>query len=237
MDSLKWVDQTYIQKHASEDPTTLRAMYYPNLTLYTGQAPKIKKEDKKPVLKATLLVLERFGRKAAISLGVYCLTFVPVIGRFVLPAASYYTFNKAVGPVPATVIFGSGFFLPKRYLVQFLQAYFSSRSLMRDLVSVRGLLLLRIVLRFCSSTRTSLASHSPGIKSANGSSIEKASFLASVLASTSSLRFHCWACSSTVSLKLQPRTSSPKSQIRLHHQPIWRLLWRVRSGGQISMNS
>jgi hypothetical protein len=52
----------------------------------------------------------------------------------VLPAASFYTFNKAVGLTPAAAVFGGGLFLPRKYLVIFLQSYFSSRSLMRELV-------------------------------------------------------------------------------------------------------
>ena len=79
--------------------------------------------------------LIRYGRRAGISLAIYALSHVPVVGRFVLPAASFYTFNKAVGPQPAVVIFGAGIFLPRRWLVTFLQSYFSSRSLMRELVS------------------------------------------------------------------------------------------------------
>jgi hypothetical protein len=54
----------------------------------------------------------------------------------VLPAASFWTFNKAVGPVPAVVIFGGGVLLPRRWLVMFLQTYFASRGLMRELVSI-----------------------------------------------------------------------------------------------------
>ncbi|KAI4153131.1 MAG: hypothetical protein L6R39_001654 [Caloplaca ligustica] len=83
---------------------------------------------------AAIAFLLRYGRRAAISLVIYMLTYLPVVGRFVLPAASFYTFNKAVGPVPAMIIFGSGIFLPRRYLVIFLQSYFSSRSLMRELL-------------------------------------------------------------------------------------------------------
>jgi hypothetical protein len=78
--------------------------------------------------------LIRFGRKAGISLAIYLLSFLPVIGRFVLPAASFYTFQHFVGTPPAVVIFGTSVFLPRRYLVTFLQTYFSSRSLMRELV-------------------------------------------------------------------------------------------------------
>lgn len=133
MDSLRWVDMTYVQKHKSEDPKTLRAMYYPNLVLYSTHGESA---QKKSPMDAALMFLARYGRRAGISLAIYFLSFLPVVGRFVLPAASFYTFNKAVGPVPAGIIFGSGLFVPKRYLVRFLQAYFSSRSLMRELVSL-----------------------------------------------------------------------------------------------------
>lgn len=131
MDSLQWVDQTYVAKHKSEDPNTLRAMYYPNLRMYSTHGDSSKK---KAPMDAVMIFLYRFGRRAAISLGIYLLSYLPIVGRFVLPAASFYTFNDAVGPVPATMIFGSGIFLPKRYLIIFLQSYFSSRSLMRELL-------------------------------------------------------------------------------------------------------
>ena len=132
MDSLQWVDQTYIQKHKSDDPKTLRAMYYPNLRMYSTHGDTSKHRAPKD---AVLAFLIRYGRRAGISLAVYLLSYLPVVGRFVLPAASFYTFNNAVGTAPATVIFGSGIFLPRRYLIIFLQSYFSSRSLMRELVS------------------------------------------------------------------------------------------------------
>jgi len=135
MESLRWVDQTYVQKHKSEDPHQLRAMYYPNMKQYpihgstsTDQVPT------KTPYEAGIATAQRYGRKAGISLAVFALSYVPYVGRFVLPAVSFYTFNKAVGLPPAVIIFGSGVFLPKRYLVQFLQSYFASRSLMRDLV-------------------------------------------------------------------------------------------------------
>ena len=134
MDSLQWVDQTYFQKHKSDDPSNLRAMYYPNLRMYSQHAETARKKDP---YKAMMAFLRRFGKKAALSLGIYLLSFLPVVGRFVLPAASFYTFNKEVGWQPAVLVFGSGLFVPKRYLVMFLQSYFSSRSLMRELVCLR----------------------------------------------------------------------------------------------------
>lgn len=68
-------------------------------------------------------------------LGVYLLSLLPLVGRFVMPAVSFYTFRENVGTTPAAVIFGTGLVLPKRYLVTFLHTYFASRSLMRELVS------------------------------------------------------------------------------------------------------
>lgn len=133
MDSLRWVDQTYIQKHKSEDPTTLRAMYYPNLNMYPTQAPKT--ESKTPLKQAMTIFAIKYGRKTAISLAVLALSYLPYVGRFVLPAASFYTFQKSVGPQPAVAIFAGSLLMPRAYMVSFLQSYFSSRTLMRELVS------------------------------------------------------------------------------------------------------
>lgn len=131
MDSLQWVDQTYYAKHKSEDPKRLRATYFAELRMYSAHGDTSKH---RAPMDAALAFLIRFGRRAGISLAIYALSYLPIVGRFVLPAASFYTFNKAVGPIPATIIFGSGIFLPRRYLIVFLQSYFSSRSLMRELV-------------------------------------------------------------------------------------------------------
>jgi hypothetical protein len=131
MESLDWVDRTYIAKHRSDDPSKLRAMYYPNLRLYSTHGDTGQK--KKPI-DAVIAFLIRFGRRAGISLVIYLLSFLPILGRFVLPAASFYTFKTAVGTQPAVVIFATSILLPRKYLVMFLQSYFSSRSLMRELV-------------------------------------------------------------------------------------------------------
>ncbi|KAI9052554.1 hypothetical protein LZ554_003897 [Drepanopeziza brunnea f. sp. 'monogermtubi'] len=88
----------------------------------------------KSTAEAVTMFLMRFGRKAGISLAVFTLSYIPYVGRLVLPAASFYTFNSVAGLGPAAVVFGTGIFLPKRYLVIFLQSYFSSRSLVRELL-------------------------------------------------------------------------------------------------------
>lgn len=132
MQSLNWVDTTYVQKHKSEDPNTLRAMYYPNLVMYsTKDAEGISK----PAPQSLMLFARRYGKKVAIIFGIYLLSLLPIVGRFVMPAASFYTFKKSVGTTPAAVIFGTGLLLPHRYLVTFMHSYYASRSLMRELVS------------------------------------------------------------------------------------------------------
>ncbi|KAF9870419.1 transmembrane protein [Colletotrichum karsti] len=123
--------QTYVQKHKHDDPDKLRDMYYPNLKQYKVSDGSTHSTS---TAEAISMFLYRFARKGAISLAVFALSYLPVVGRFVLPAASFYTFNKAVGLGPASVIFGTGIFLPKRYLIIFLQSYFASRSLMRELL-------------------------------------------------------------------------------------------------------
>jgi hypothetical protein len=131
MDSVKWVDSTYYAKHKGEDPSTLRETYYQNLRMYST---KDGSTHTRSTAEAVTMFLMRFGKKAGISLAVFALSYVPYVGRLVLPAASFYTFNKVAGLGPAAIVFGTGIFLPRRYLVIFLQSYFASRSLMRELV-------------------------------------------------------------------------------------------------------
>ncbi|KAJ5924212.1 hypothetical protein N7466_008399 [Penicillium verhagenii] len=131
MQSIHWVDTTYAQKHKSEDPNTLRAMYYPNLDLFPAKGGP---RQSRPKMEIFMKFANRYGKKIALGLGVYVLSMLPIIGRFVLPAASFYTFKTHVGTAPAVVIFGTGLVLPKTYIVQFLHTYFASRSLMRELL-------------------------------------------------------------------------------------------------------
>lgn len=133
MSSLRWVDHTYAAKHA-DDPARPRAMYYPALRQYRNGGGDSDSPPPAGRTEAVARFVSRFARKAAISLLVYVLSCVPYLGRAVLPLASYYTFKEAVGLAPASLIFSVGVFLPKRYLVIFLQSYFASRSLVRELL-------------------------------------------------------------------------------------------------------
>ncbi|KXJ89461.1 transmembrane protein UsgS [Microdochium bolleyi] len=131
MESLRWVDQTYVEKHKHENPDTLRDMFYPNLRQYKQKDGSTHSTS---TAESLSMLLYRYARRAGISLAVFALSYAPYVGRFVLPACSFYTFNKAVGLGPACAIFGTGVFLPRHVLVRFLQTYFASRSLMRELL-------------------------------------------------------------------------------------------------------
>ena len=106
-------------------------MYYPTLRQYNVKDGSTHSSS---TAEAASMFVYRFARKGAISLAIFAASYLPVVGRFVLPAASFWTFNKAVGLGPAAIIFGTGVVLPRRYLVIFLQSYFASRSLMRELL-------------------------------------------------------------------------------------------------------
>lgn len=131
MDSLRWVDYTYQQKHKNDDPSHLREPYYNNLRLYSARDGST---NTRSTAEAVTLFITRRAKKASISLAIFALSYVPYIGRLVLPAASFYTFNTSVGLGPSLIIFGTGVFLPRRYLVIFLQSYFTSRTLTRELL-------------------------------------------------------------------------------------------------------
>ncbi|KAJ5994198.1 hypothetical protein N7451_009922 [Penicillium sp. IBT 35674x] len=131
MQSIHWVDATYAQKHKSEDPNTLRDMYYPNLEMFPAQGGP---RQSRPKMEVFMIFANRYGKKIGLGLAVYFLSMVPIVGRFVMPAASFYTFKSHVGTAPAVVIFGAGLVLPKTYIIQFLHTYFASRSLMRELL-------------------------------------------------------------------------------------------------------
>ena len=107
-------------------------MYYANIHQYlvTDGSTHVRTTT----IEALTRFAYRYGRKAVVSLAVFACSYLPVVGRFVLPLTSFYTFRLAVGMGPASVIFAVGLVLPRRYLVVFLQAYFASRSLVRELL-------------------------------------------------------------------------------------------------------
>ncbi|KAJ5510531.1 hypothetical protein N7453_002634 [Penicillium expansum] len=97
MQSIQWVDTTYVQKHKSEDPHHLRSLYYPNLVQYSAKGGS---SVSRPIPQALKSFFNRYAKKIGMMLGIYLLSMVVVIGRFVMPAASFYTFRSHVGSTP-----------------------------------------------------------------------------------------------------------------------------------------
>ncbi|OAA54824.1 formamidase [Niveomyces insectorum RCEF 264] len=97
MQSLQWVDTTYAQKHAREGPVDPRQRYYENLCRYAhvSRSQKAQKTTTSPVPHVAWLdsglgrLLWRFARKGLLSLAVFALSYVPGVGRLVLPATYY----------------------------------------------------------------------------------------------------------------------------------------------------
>lgn len=246
MESLAWVDKTYQQKHKDDDPGSLREMYYPNLRMY---ATRDGSTHSKSTAEAITMMLMRLSKKAGISLAIFGLSYLPVVGRFVLPAASFYTFNKAVGLGPAGIIFGTGIFLPRRYLIIFLQSYFTSRSLMRELVCSSPLeslvavpitkCLWYILLLTChniSSNPTSLASSLRKSRKSNGSMIAKDYCLDLPLGFISSWESRSWGFSFMELQRHRRHTSSPRLQILPHRLHVVQDLPLVNKHGRTSMS-
>lgn len=122
MTSLLWVDKTNQDKHVGEKTTP----FYDNLRLYPYQAQK--------VTRLTPFVM-RWVKKATIALVLYTLSLIPYAGKLVLPVASFSTFQQTSGFLPALVIFSAGFILPRSIFTRFLQGFFASRSLVRELLT------------------------------------------------------------------------------------------------------
>ncbi|KAG7150091.1 hypothetical protein HYQ46_000979 [Verticillium longisporum] len=72
MDSLQWVDLTYVQKHKHENPDNLRDMYYPNLK---GYKVKDGSTHTTSTAEALSMFFMRFARKGGISLAIFALSY------------------------------------------------------------------------------------------------------------------------------------------------------------------
>ncbi|VVT45764.1 uncharacterized protein SAPINGB_P000879 [Magnusiomyces paraingens] len=79
--------------------------------------------------------VRRSLRQAAFSMALYLLSFIPTLGRVVMPIASFYSFNSVVGTPTAVAIFALGYNVPRRYAVKFLTVFWGGRSLVRELLA------------------------------------------------------------------------------------------------------
>jgi hypothetical protein len=134
MMSLQFVDKVYKSKH----PETDRA-YYPPLKQYDVEKP-IPASQAPPAYNSSTsdkfdLFIRKYAQRALTTIAVYTLSGVPVIGRFVLPVMSFYSFNQVVGTPVAATVFGVSLFAPRRWMMLFLSAFWGGRSLSRELLN------------------------------------------------------------------------------------------------------
>lgn len=81
------------------------------------------------------IFVRRSLTRAGFSMAIYLLSFLPIVGGFVMPAVSFYSFNKVVGTPTAVAIFAVGSTAPRRWMVKFLSTFWGGRSLVRELLA------------------------------------------------------------------------------------------------------
>lgn len=121
LESMRWVDHIYTQKHAGESKANLRKFYITTLEAYG------------PIYQNDFY--NRTGKRVLFGLLLYMGSYLPRVGQFILPAFSFFTLNRAIGVIPAFMFFSAAtLLLPRHFFVVLLQTYFSTRSLTRQLL-------------------------------------------------------------------------------------------------------
>lgn len=137
MTSLSFVDKVYKSKHPESDRE-----YYNPLKRYEIEKPvpayqpvKNSENGGSNTSDKFEVFIRKYAQRAATTVAVYLLSGVPVIGRLVLPAMSFYSFNQVVGGAAASAIFVLGIIAPRRWMMLFLSAFWGGRSLSRELLN------------------------------------------------------------------------------------------------------
>ncbi|BFZ56814.1 hypothetical protein PYCC9005_003862 [Savitreella phatthalungensis] len=136
--SLRWCDGIYLGKHdgraASNNPSTSESTIVKD---NQGKTLRPQYAQSLGAIKPTFTntFMKRTLRRSLMGLAIYAASFVPYLGKLVLPALSFYTLNKSVGVVPAGGFMAfSGLILPRHYTVVILQTYLGTRALTRQLL-------------------------------------------------------------------------------------------------------
>lgn len=111
-----------------------------NIHMYVSETKRVLRNRKDLVKiirnnKPLQAFLIKSFKRAGVTMGLYLLSFVPVVGSLVLPVVSFSTFNSVVGTPTAVAIFGIGYNLPRRWMVKFLGTFWGGRSLLRELLA------------------------------------------------------------------------------------------------------
>ncbi|KAF5099506.1 hypothetical protein D0Z00_001638 [Geotrichum galactomycetum] len=79
--------------------------------------------------------VKRYLKHSALSLVIFLLSGVPVLGRIILPVTSFYSLNKVVGTPTALVLFAVGLAVERKYMIIFLSTFWGGRRLVRELLA------------------------------------------------------------------------------------------------------
>jgi hypothetical protein len=132
MKSLEWSDRMYSEKHTHDDHTKqpLRPLYSKTLSLYARNSSSHSMQRFSKFARRTV-------KRLLLGLVLFCLSLIPGIGRFVFPAAGFYSLYRALGEdlLLAAAVAGIGLLLfPRRTYVILVQTWLSSRALTRELL-------------------------------------------------------------------------------------------------------
>lgn len=150
------------------------------------------------------------------------------------------TLSRAAGLGPGLIVFGTGMFLPRRYLVIFIQSYFSSRSLMRELVSLQHLnyaAFLSWLTSIISLSHTLPELVSPKSKRRTGFMTERGFYSDLVLVSTYSFEPLFWVYLCMALQKHLQHILSQRLPTPLHLLVKIATLLRASKNGRTSMHS
>lgn len=127
IESLRNIDSVYFQKHSNEDESTLRRPYASALERY---------DYTYDYWQEMIQYLKRTGNQLKKVIIVYLFSLIPFVGVLVYPIVSAYELVNSLGTVTATIVGILMFITPgtKSYAIIFLEALYSSRALIRELL-------------------------------------------------------------------------------------------------------
>ena len=146
--SLRYVDGVYQKEHPDS-----RRQYYVPLQNYQG-VDGIRHNSSEDVLKDSHLIswvsemkssllqshgfrkyLQRYLRSCAITLGIYLLSALPIVGPSVMPIVSFYCLNKVAGTPVALGVFCVAFSIKRKDMIVLLSTLWGGRALVWELLS------------------------------------------------------------------------------------------------------
>ncbi|ORZ17638.1 hypothetical protein BCR42DRAFT_490357 [Absidia repens] len=126
METIHYIDDIGKKKHDKEEATTYTMALVQRSAMYSN-----KKKEVWPSMKSFVL---RTWKKVRLGLVIFLLSLLPVVGRFVFPAAGAYTTFKSLGNTQGIAVGICFVFLPRWATMMLVRALIGMRTLMRELL-------------------------------------------------------------------------------------------------------